>query len=87
MVCSSKSESAQTRTLHTQGAYLATQSTSPPPGSAPANSYETTPDTLANAEMEVQKPKYGSKKKSHLSVSSALLTHDCAQLQLKGDCL
>ena len=27
---------------------------------------------------EVWKPKYGSERKSHLSVSSALLTHDCA---------
>ena len=36
---------------------------------------------------EVWKRKYGSKKKSHLSVSiSALLTHDCAFLA-KGDCL
>ena len=31
-----------------------------------------------SAETEVRKPKYGSEKKSRLSVSSALLTHDCA---------
>ena len=29
-------------------------------------------------DAEVREPKYGSEKKSHLSVSSALLTHDCA---------
>ena len=31
-----------------------------------------------STEMEVRKPKYGSEKKSRLSVSSALLFHDCA---------
>ena len=31
-----------------------------------------------STETEVRKPKYGSEKKSRLSVSSALLFHDCA---------
>ena len=31
-----------------------------------------------STETEVRKPKCGSEKKSRLSVSSALLTHDCA---------
>ena len=33
-----------------------------------------------STETEVRKPKCGSEKKSRLSVSSALLTHDCALL-------
>jgi len=37
-------------------------------------------------EIEVRKQKYGSEKKSHQSVSSALLTHDCS-LYAKGNCL
>ena len=37
-----------------------------------------------STETEVWKPKYGSEKKSHLSVSSAFLTHDCALHVAKG---
>ena len=54
---------------------------------APSRSYKTLllHGQVENAEVrkpkymetEVRKPKCGSKKKSHLSVSSALLTHDC----------